>query len=312
VNAKAAVFDPPWSAPERVQYTAAVARIACEFASAEPGRHVSISTHTGGHSSRVGAGDGTAIQRGFAAALAELSRLERACGVRIVLALEPEPRANVNDLAALAAWRAGALAPSGALPTELARRHLGTCIDACHAAVEFEETSRALADALAHGAPLGKLQFTSALALRDPAGSARARAALFALDEPRFLHQVTARGPVGLARADDLGDARRAFDAGDPAWRTAEEWRCHFHVPVDLADGTLDGLTTTRTHAEALLSEADAAAQRWGTDELHVEIETYTWSILPLAARGDGELVDGLEREYRHVLRRLRTLGWVP
>jgi hypothetical protein len=43
---------------------------------------------------------------------------------------------------------------------------------------------------------------------------------------------------------------------------------------------------------------------------LHVEIETYTWDVLPRAARGGGDLVDGLEREYRHVIRVLAASGW--
>ena len=55
-----------------------------------------------------------------------------------------------------------------------------------------------------------------------------------------------------------------------------------------------------------------ARPESWGTQELHVEIETYTWDILPRAARGPGELVDGLEREYAHVLARLDGAGWKP
>ncbi|MBI5433830.1 MAG: xylose isomerase, partial [Planctomycetes bacterium] len=184
------------------------------------------------------------------------------------------------------------------------------CVDACHAAVEFEEPEQALADAVRGGASLGKLQYTSALALREPARHPAGREQLFALDEPRFLHQVTARGAHGLVRAGDLGEARAAFERGDAAWRDADEWRCHFHVPTDLASGGADGLGTTRAHAEALLAAAVGSPELWGTAELHLEIETYTWSILPRAARGDGELVDGLEREYRHVLGCLGRLGW--
>lgn len=308
---KLGVFDPPWSAGERVEHTARVARLACELAWASDGaRHVSLSTHTGAHSSRVDASVASGIPRGFQAALVELARCQSERGVRLVLALEPEPRANVNDLSALAEWRAEALAPHGPIDAGLAARHLGTCLDACHAAVEFEDPQRAFANAVAGGAPLGKLQYTSALALREPARHAAGRARLFALDEPRFLHQVTALGRRGLARAGDLGEARAAFEAGEPAWCDAREWRCHFHVPTDLAADGVDGLGTTREHAEALLRAALALPSRWGTQELHLEIETYTWSILSEATRGAGELIDGLEREYRHVLGLCRGLGW--
>jgi len=70
------------------------------------------------------------------------------------------------------------------------------------------------------------------------------------------------------------------------------------------------GLTTTRAYADRLLTDALASPTLWGTRDLHVEIETYTWDILPGRARGGGELVDGLEREYRHVIGLLETAGW--
>lgn len=314
---KAAVFDPPWSSSLRVQHTQRVARLACGLAEAcedVVGRatHVSISTHTGAHSSRVDAAVAAAIPTGFQAALVELARLERERRTRVVLALEPEPRANVNDLAALAAWRTEALAPHGPIDRELAARHLGACIDACHAAVEFEEPLRAFVHAIVGDAPLGKLQYTNALALHDPARHEIGRERFFALDEPRYLHQVTALGRRGLVRAGDLGEVRERFQAGDPAWCEAREWRCHFHVPTDLEAGGTDGLGTTRAHAEALLGTVLGSPGRWGTDELHLEIETYTWSILSAERRGAGELVDGLEREYRHVLGLLAAHGWRP
>jgi hypothetical protein len=83
-------------------------------------------------------------------------------------------------------------------------------------------------------------------------------------------------------------------------------------VPVDLAEVGGTGLATTRDHADATLAEALARPELWGTDELHVEIETYTWDVLPREARGAGEMVDGLEREYAHVLARLEAAGWHP
>jgi len=33
--------------------------------------------------------------------------------------------------------------------------------------------------------------------------------------------------------------------------------------------------------------------------------------VLPGAARGPGSLVEGLEREYRHVIGRLEAGGWI-
>jgi hypothetical protein len=158
------------------------------------------------------------------------------------------------------------------------------------------------------GGPLGKLQFSSALALTEPAKRPAARAELLALAEERFLHQIDGRTGTGLVHAEDLPELERAPGEGKEPWLACDEWRCHFHVPVDLA--RMSELGTTREHADQLLSLLLGAPERWPTRELHVEIETYTWDVLPRAARGPGELVEGLAREYGHVLRLLEARGW--
>jgi hypothetical protein len=312
---KAGVFEPTWADPERLEYTSGVAELAAALAG-EPraGRHLSISTHTGMHSARLADGDPDLAGQAQVTLAAGLAGLEEHSGWRAVLGLEAEPRANCNDTAELARWR-GSLVQKNRDLAPLLGRHLGTCLDACHAAVEFEAEEAAWANATASGAPIAKLQFTSALALADPAENDAGRARLLALDEPVFLHQVTGRAAGGgLVRAGDLPELARALAADPAPWLAAGEWRCHFHVPVDLADAG-GGLGTTRAHADRLLALALAHPEAWGTDELHVEIETYTWSVLERAraiAHTPAHQVDGLEAEYRHVLARLAASGWHP
>jgi hypothetical protein len=216
------------------------------------------------------------------------------------------------------------------------QRHLGTCLDCCHAAIEFEHDT--IERWNASGAVLGKLQFSSALALIDPGRHPSARETLLALDEPRYLHQVTGLLGDRRLRVDDLPDLRRALsressarmadsggkprgasdDSSASDWERCREWRCHFHVPVDLqrvSDGPASerndaaALTTTRAEADRILSRV-LALEAWRPPELHVEIETYTWDVLPGPARGAGSLVDGLGREYAHVIGELERAGW--
>lgn len=318
------VFRPTWAEPERLAFTLAVARVLVKLARrvgecGAPRGHLSLSTHAG----RFGPMDAAprrACALGFARAALGLARLEEREGLRVVLALEAEPRSSANDSAELAAWidelRArgpGLLVEAGEAQVAEAERalerHIGTCLDACHSAVEFEDPAEALA--LATRAQLGKLQFSSALSLADPGGDERARALLLALDEERYLHQVTGRGLGELQRADDIAQLGLELERDPAAWLACAEWRCHFHVPVDLE--ALEGrLGTTVGHADRLLELLLADGERWGGDELHVELETYTWDVLPSAARGAGEQLDGLEREVRHVLARLRAAGWQP
>ncbi|MEW6072582.1 MAG: metabolite traffic protein EboE [Planctomycetota bacterium] len=324
---KARVFRPTWRAPERLAYTLAVADIAIRaHRRASAGGHVSISTHAGMHASEVrGPEDLDAAADNFVLAALHLARLEAERGVRVVLALEPEPRSAANDTGELAAFFERLLLRSRTvLAREMGRlrsaaeeivvRHLGTCLDACHSAVEFEDPSRAVALATNAGTTLGKLQLTNALRLLWPGEHAAGRERLLAMDEPVFLHQLTARRGKSLDRAGDLPEVRAAGDRGDPRWRAAEEWRCHFHVPLDLesAGEPGDGLATTRAHAAAVLAAALAVPARWGSDELHLEIETYTWTVLPATARGTGSRLDGQERELRTALAWLAAAGWHP
>lgn len=328
---KEGVFLPAWDEPERVMYTAACANLATLLAGparhAKPGdaaRHLSLSTHTGMHASQRAERDEDLARQALVLMSEGLAGLEDASDWRCILSLEAEPRANCNDTAELAALIGGLHALHDD-EVDILRRHLGTCLDACHAAVEFEDPASAFANATAHGTPLGKLQLTSALSLVAPGTHGADCERLFALAERRYLHQVTARAPDGtLARADDLPEAEALWTAGDAAWREAEEWRCHFHVPLDRerlvlagADPSGDqddpgGLATTRAAAAAQLAAVLADPERWGTDELHIELETYTWDVLPAEARGPGALVDALEREYRHALELLAGHGWHP
>ena len=308
---KANVFLPAWSDPERVMYTAACANLATLFAGpAQPGRHLSISTHTGMHASQRASCDEGLAHQALVLMSEGLAGLEDASGWRCVLGLEAEPRANCNDSGELAALLKD-LQQRHADELDVLTRHLGVCLDACHAAVEFEDPAATLANSTVGGAPLAKLQLTSALSLPDPAGHDAARERLFAMAEDRYLHQVTARGPDGkLTRADDLPDAEARWTAGDSAWREAAEWRCHFHVPLDREALGDEGLVTTRDAAAAQLVQALTDPNQWGTDELHVELETYTWDVLPAVARGPGALVDALEREYCHALALCAEQGW--
>ncbi len=279
---KAGVFRPTWEEEERVAFTLDVARVAAELplrlGRAERSSHVSISTHSGRFGAfALGTRDADersarACARNLARVVDELARIERDRGVRVILALEPEPRASAGDGAELAlflerAWSFGAadLAERRSIDRDAAlasmHRHLGTCLDLCHAAVEFE--SDAVAHWSASGAALGKVQFSSALALKDPARNRAGVEALLALDEPRYLHQVTGASGAGRLRADDLPDLAAAVARDDGQWRGCSEWRCHFHVPVDLeslatnSGARADGapLATTRAEADRMLDE---------------------------------------------------------
>ena len=99
----------------------------------------------------------------------------------------------------------------------------------------------------------------------------------------RFLHQVRGRHPDGSVDArDDLPDAMAGADplAARSVDGDAVPWRVHFHVPLDLDPEP--PLTATRDHTRSTL-DALVGGDRAVTD--HLEVETYTWGVLPDAAR---------------------------
>jgi len=316
---KERVFEPTWRDEARLAFTLDVARVAVRLRAARggsrAGEHLSLSTHAGQFGPFADASERERAAANFVRAARALAELEAESGERVVLALEPEPRSSANDTRELAAlFEVLRLAARRAGAEAALARHVGACLDTCHAAIEFEPARAALEQATERGAPLGKLQLSSALALRAPAEDERGRAQFLGMDEPTYLHQVTARTGAGLLRARDLSEVRARWEAGERGWRGADEWRCHYHVPVDLdalagRDASATGLATTRAEAVATLGEALRAPERWGARELHVEVETYTWSLLAGGVE-TGAVVDGLEREWRHAAGELARAGW--
>ena len=75
----------------------------------------------------------------------------------------------------------------------------------------------------------------------------------------------------------------------------ADEWRIHFHVP--LFREQLGQLMSTQGFLRTLI-----AMLRVEPVSQHLEIETYTWSVLPQEYRDD-DIVTSVVREMQWVLK---------
>lgn len=273
---KSAVYRPDWTAAERVTYTARVA----DALAALPGPTTrTISTVAGGFRPDTDTPEAHArIAVNLRAAASHLARLADRTGVSIRLCLEPEPWTTLETTAEVIDFWEQHIHPLGAL----AEAHLGLCYDCCHQAVQFEDPTDAIGALVAAEVPIGKMQISSALHIADP-GDPAARAALAGFAEPRYLHQTTARARDGrVLRTLDIPDLAEP----SAEWLAAEAWRCHFHVPIWWGgDGRVG---TTRGDWQAAVKAAvaaDACTQ--------LEIETYTWHVIPPAERRgleDGDL----------------------
>ena len=96
------------------------------------------------------------------------------------------------------------------------------------------------------------------------------KAAFEKFNESTYLHQVVAKTNAGtLVRYPDLPEA-----LSDTGSLEATEWRAHFHVPLFVED--LGLLQTTQGDIRELLGLFKA-----GPFTNHLEVETYTWEVLP-------------------------------
>jgi hypothetical protein len=280
VRVKEDVYLPDWRDRERVAFTANSAAVLAGIL--PDGIEGSISTVPGafkpnGRSSEAVA----AMARNLMMAVADLVDLKRRTGKHIALALEPEPCCFLETTDESIAFFEGALFKpetldmlggiTGVGRSEaeiLLRRHLGICYDVCHGSVEYEDTVAALDRLLAAGIAIPKIQLSAAM--RIPAMTKGLIDAVMRYNDGVYLHQSIVRSGDNLSRHVDLPDAVTAFGEG----QADGEWRIHCHVPVFLAD--LGEISSTRSDLVATL-----AALRQRTRSSHLEVETYTWDVLP-------------------------------
>jgi sugar phosphate isomerase/epimerase len=290
VRVKEHVYLPDWRSDERVAFTADSAAVLAAIL--PDGVDGSISTVPGAFKSN-GRADGAvaAMTARMLQAAANLVEIERATGKRIALALEPEPCCFLETVdesiaffesslfAPAAIQEFAAMARVGASEAEtLLRRHLGICYDVCHGSVEYEDPVAALDRLIAAGIAVPKIQLSAAM--RVPAMTRDLVGAVMRYDDGVYLHQTIARRDEGLTRYVDLPEAVAALDGG-----AAPEWRIHCHVPVFLAD--LGVLQSTRVDLLATL-----AALRTRHRSSHLEVETYTWDVLPEGLRTGSKAAD--------------------
>ena len=297
---KEEVYQPDWRSAERVRYTNELANLMAEIA--PKGEMVSLSTVPGTIKPLAG-GAMEVMAENYLQSVAHLVKLKARTGVTVALAIEPEPYCILETIAETVDFFTDYLFSDAAVlrlseltglnsadATSALPRHIGLCYDVCHAAVEYEDPAGSTAALRAAGIPVHKLQLSAAL--RVPVMGAEQRAALASFNEPTYLHQVIRRTPEGMKFHVDLPEALALGDVTN-----GEEWRVHFHVPVFI--DALGAFSSTRDFLEEIL-----ALHKANPISPHLEIETYTWDVLPDALRG-ATVDKDIQREMRWVLEKL-------
>jgi sugar phosphate isomerase/epimerase len=294
------VFAPDWHSEERVSYTLRLLEILRRLLPQDVDGGIStcpLSYKRWRESNRP---DWDLLVHNIVRVAAAMFETKRRDGQDIHLDIEPEPDGLLETADEFIQFferllHAGAplLAKSAGLSVskaeEALRQHVALCYDLCHSTVEYEESQATIEALRKAGVRIGRVQVSSAVKIALPTQSAerdRVSERLSTLADPVYLHQT-------IGDRERYADLPEALDQLKHAH--SSEWRIHYHVPLFLKSyGELGS-----TQAEV----RDALARLQVDEVRHLEIETYTWGVLPSPLRLD--LTDSIEREYRWVLAQL-------
>ncbi|WFE46980.1 metabolite traffic protein EboE [Verrucosispora sp. WMMD1129] len=297
---KGAVYRPDWTTDDRLGYTLDLARVLADLLPDDAARG-SVSTLPLAWRAPWDHSHAEAARQRLDRLATGLAAVERDTGRPVRVGFEPEPGCVVESTPQAVAALSG-------MDTD----RLGICLDLAHLACAWEEPAAALERLAVAGLPVVKVQVSAALEAADPTVDA---AALRRWVEPRFLHQTRTAG-CAAASAGGL----RAADPADPSWAADDldvaldaglpgPWRVHYHVPLHAPPEPPLGSTlpVLRAALAALFTGADA-----GCD--HLDVETYTWGVLPAARRPrtDAELAAGIAAELAFTRDELVALGLTP
>lgn len=282
------VHFPDWSTPERLDYTKQLFEILSELLPAGIEGGISTSPlsykfwdHKNPASHRKECTEHLLEIADY------LSQIENSRGQYMHLDIEPEPDGLLENFEEFLAWYTDELLPLaeryfhkkyGASALEahsIIKRHICLCYDICHFALAYQNHAACIARLRKENISIGKIQVSSALKVVLEGGPEERKHSLQMLgefDESIYLHQVIAqRNDGSLEKFRDLPEFLNR-----PIHPQEREWRSHFHVPIFLADyGRL--LSTQNDVLEVMALHHNDPLSK------HIEIETYTWNVLPSA-----------------------------
>lgn len=206
--------------------------------------------------------------------------LQVSTGKTLHLDIEPEPDGILENSQEFIGWYKNYLLPIGieqlaskGLSSENAveaiKTHIQLCYDVCHFAVGFEAPQTVIDKLEIEGLKVGKIQISSALKVDFSSDAEEKLRVIAQYNEPTYLHQVVAQRKDGsFQKFPDLTEAIEGFD------ENISSWRVHFHVPLFLENYGV--LSSTQSD---IVDTINVHKNKPFTN--HLEIETYTWGVLP-------------------------------
>ncbi len=282
------VHTPDWTTAERVEYTIRLAQILSALL--PEGLEGGISTsplsykHWHKDANKLSSAFENATMNVLQVA-EQLIKINQASGKVIHIDIEPEPDGLLETGTEFIDWYRQYLLPFG-IPfiqqkfncskeeaESLIKDHVQLCYDVCHFAVGYEDHTSIINTLKHENIKTGKIQISAAIKAKLPPVAQERNHIIEAFNnfnESTYLHQVIALQNTGvLLRYPDLPEA-----LNDAHNLTVTEWRAHFHVPVFIND--FGALQSTQQDIKDVI-----AIHRKQPFTTHLEIETYTWEVLP-------------------------------
>ncbi|WP_086477271.1 metabolite traffic protein EboE [Arenibacter amylolyticus] len=277
------VHAPDWTTDERLTYTQ---RLFDQLAFLLPqGLEGGISTspisykfwHSGSEATDKAFKQGAT---NLAEVALQLVGIEARTGKYLHLDIEPEPDGMLENSKEVLQFYDAYLLPIGASilmeklgcskakAKELLLRYLTICYDVCHFSLAYEEPKDTIGKFREAGIKVGKIQVSSALKILFNEGDREAIwQSLDRFNEPTYLHQVTQKKGDQVITFRDLPELLANKE-------DYNELRAHFHVPIFIEQ--YESLFSTQDQILKVLEllKEDAFSN-------HLEIETYTWDVLP-------------------------------
>lgn len=302
------VHFPDWTTPERKDYTIRSFKILAQLLPEGQDGGISTSPVSYRHWFKTQ----EAFDQGMEVAtshlmevVTELSKIEAETGKLLHLDIEPEPDGILENSDEMVWLFTDWLMPKGApelaktlgiSPKEseaLIKRHIQVCYDVCHFAIVYEKPEETFEKFAKAGLKIGKVQISAALKLMLDQDRGILKDQLSEFAESTYLHQVVGRNTDGslISYPDLLPALEKLEDAKE------EEWRIHFHVPVFMKKyGEFES-------TNFLIEEVLKVLQSKPELSNHLEVETYTWEVLPPESRLP--LAESISRELAWVISQL-------
>lgn len=303
------VHTPDWTTSERLEYTKDLMNILAFLLPEDMDGGVSTSPLSYKYWFETNA-DKVQVKEKACQALTEivlqLVEIKNSTGKLLHLDLEPEPDGFLENTQEVLDFYNDFLFNSGIkeIKKQLkcssaeAKTHIlnqvQLCYDVCHFALAYESPEFVISKLQNAGIKIGKIQISAAIKCKksNQISIQNQQDCLKQFDEPTYLHQsVVKLKDHSLVHFSDLKEGIDLMS--DPNF---EEIRTHFHVPIFISEFQV---------LESTQKDIIDALKLWKKTKFtnHLEVETYTWSILPDHLQTD--ITNSIVRELNWVINEL-------